>query len=88
MVMMGTSTPALYREAYWRDGANDGFVCFPAVHAAESSHGSAGLVGGEPHGYDAQRPQTEAQPRDGTPCTDLNATALAHTIAIELCAAG
>jgi hypothetical protein len=44
---------------------------------------SAGLVGGEPHGYDAQRHQTEAQPRDGTPCMDLNATALAHTIAIE-----
>ena len=82
----GTFTPALYGKTRWR-----GFVTsrwLAAVYLADSSQsGAAGFVDGEPHGYDAQRPQPEAQPRNGTPCTDLNATTLAHAIATELCAA-
>ena len=48
------------------------------------------LVGGEPSGYRGnpeQTSQADAQLRGEAPCTDANATALAHTMATELCAA-
>jgi hypothetical protein len=48
------------------------------------------LVGGEPSGYRGnpeQTSQADAQLRGEAPCTDANATALAHTMASDLCAA-
>ncbi len=48
------------------------------------------LVGGEPHGYRGNLKQTvhaDAQLRGEAPCTDVTATALARTMATDLCAA-
>jgi hypothetical protein len=48
------------------------------------------MVGGEPHGDHAsveETAQADAQLRGEIPFTDVNATALARTMAIDLCAA-
>jgi hypothetical protein len=48
------------------------------------------LVGGEPRGYRGNLEQTvhaDAQLRGEAPCTDVTATALARTMATDLCAA-